>query len=377
MKKCKNLSEAIKHIVPMATPLDQLSRCGNVRTADDTTVNYDIAVAKERETQTTAALTEGCNIGGNLKTYIMKTKADTLFNVGDTVVFPAKTVTALDGAKSQFMVYVYGHFSTGGVEVVPITFNEQMGMGQVVKGIPVVAAGERVVIMSRGDNITTAKGSNYCQAFRKAITPSVLTDIPLDEERWLNGALALAAAQDFRQCMENCFLFGKMAKTVVSLTDDDYASTGGIWEQTTHEHELTLSDLTADALDGLCASAFACNVGSKRKYLIAGSGLMKALGAVVSGKTVEEYGIEFKQYESIYGTLCIAHSEAFDRFDHADDGFIVDLAYLAKYVNKATAAEQIETADGTEGKDLVDLSETSCLVLLNLDVHTRVIGKTN
>lgn len=377
MKKSKNLIEAIKHIAPMATPLDQLSRYGNVRTADDITVSYDIAVAKERETLTDGTLTDGRNIGGNLKTYIMKTKADTLFNVGDTVVFPAKTVTALDGTKSQFMVYVYGHFSTGGVEVVPITFNEQMGMGQVVKGIPVVAAGERVVIMSRGDNITTAKGSNYCQAFRKAITPSVLTDIPLDEERWLNGALALAAAQDFRQCMENCFLFGKMAKTVVSLTDDDYASTGGIWEQTTHEHELTLSDLTADALDGLCTSAFACNVGSKRKYLIAGSGLMKALGTVVSGKTVEEYGIEFKQYESIYGTLCIAYSEAFDRFDHADDGFIVDLAYLARYVYKATAAEQIETADGTEGKDLVDLSETSCLVLLNLDVHTRVIGKTN
>lgn len=377
MKKCKNLSEAIKHIVPMATPLDQLSRCGNVRTADDTTVSYDIAVAKERETQTTAALTEGRNLGGKFTTYILKTKADTLFGAGDTVVFPAKTTTALDGSKAPFMAYVYGPFSTGGVEVVPITFNEQMGMGQVIKGVPSVAAGERVVIMNRGDNITTAKGSNYCQAFRKAITPSVLTDIPLDEEPWLNGALALGAAQDFRQCMENCFLFGKMAKTAVSLTEGDYKSTGGIWDQATREYELDLTNLTADGLDGLCATAFACNVGSKRKYLIAGSGLMKALGGVVPDKTVKEYGIEFKQYESIYGTLCIACSEAFDRFNHADDGFIVDLAYLAKYVYKATCAEQIETADGSEGKDLVDIGETSCLVLLNLDVHTRVIGKTN
>lgn len=377
MKKCKNLSEAIKHIVPMATPLDQLSRCGNVRTADDTTVNYDIAVAKERETQTTAALTEGRNLGGKFTTYILKTKADTLFGAGDTVVFPAKTTTALDGSKAPFMAYVYGPFSTGGVEVVPITFNEQMGMGQVIKGVPAVAAGERVVIMSSGDNITASVGSNYCQTFRKAITPSVLTEIPLDEDRWLGGALENAAAQDFRQSIENCFLFGKMAKTAVSLTEGDYKSTGGIWDQATREYELALTNLTADALDSLCASAFAGNVGSKRKYLIAGSGLVKALGAVLSGKTVEEYGIEFKPYESIHGTLCIAYSEAFDRFGHVDDGIIVDLAYLAKYVHEVTAAEQIETAGNSAGKDLVAIGESSCLVLVNLDTHTRVIGKTN
>lgn len=377
MKKCKNLSEAIKHIVPMATPLDQLSRCGNVRAAEDIAVSYDIAMARERETEATGSLTDGRNLGADFKTYVLKTQADTIFNAGDTIVFPTKTTTALDGTTSQFMAYVYGPFSTGGVEIVPITFNEQMGMGQVIKGVPVIAAGERVVIMSCGDNITAAKGSNYCQAFRKAIAPSVLTDIPLDEERWLNGALENAAAQDLRQSMENCFLFGKMAKTVVSTTGDDYASTGGIWEQATHECQLALTALTAADLDSLCASAFAGNVGSKRKYLITGSGLVKALGGLVPAKTVEEYGIEFKQYESIYGTLCIAYSEAFDRFGHADDGFIVDLAYLARYVYKATVAEQIETAGSSEGTDLVDISETSCLVLLNLDVHTRVIGKAN
>lgn len=96
MKKCKNLSEAIKHIVPMATPLDQLSRCGNVRAAEDIAVSYDIAMARERETEATGSLTDGRNLGADFKTYVLKTQADTIFNAGDTIVFPTKTTTALD-----------------------------------------------------------------------------------------------------------------------------------------------------------------------------------------------------------------------------------------------------------------------------------------
>ena len=139
--------------------------------------------------------------------------------------------------------------------------------------------------------------------------------------------------------------------------------------------------MTENDLVARCSAAFTGNNGSKRKILIAGTGLMEALSklehskVIRSGETKVKWGIEFKEFVSNFGTLYIVHSEIFDQCGHVYDGFVVDPNYITKYVHVPFSAERLDLRrSGQRNTDAVVITEASCLVLRYPNAHMRVTG---
>ena len=146
---------------------------------------------------------------------------------------------------------------------------------------------------------------------------------------------------------------------------------------------MPLGKLTEADLIDLCSAAFTGNSGSKRKILIAGTGLVEALSklqytkTVSAGDTFTKWGIEFKEIRSNFGSLYLLHSEVFDQCGHANDGFVLDPDYMTKYVHVPFQAETLDLRrSGQRNTDAVVLTEASCLVLRYPAAHIRVIGQT-
>lgn len=386
-----SIDERIVRIRPMSTPIDQLSRCGMARRASAMTVEYYSVNTKETQTALTAALAEGRNIGADSRTYVMHTNNDEIFEPSDTVLFPAVMCLDANEKKTPFVVYVVGKAAAGGVEVFPINLNTTKGMGTVTTGVPATKAGDIAVRMGRAATeldvqtpqfaVLPRKAANNCQIFKMQVEQSTLAQIAEKEVGWSFNDQEEAAVIDMRLGMEKSFIFGMPAKIYMPDKGEYVYLTGGIWNQAEAEHDLILPGLTENDLIEMCRKAFTGNNGSKRKILIAGSGLMTALSkleytkSIRSGETKVKWGIEFKEFVSNFGTLYIVHSEVFDQCGHENDGFIVDPNYMTKYVHVPFQAEKLDLRkSGQRNTDAVVLTEASCLVLRYPKAHMRVKG---
>ena len=85
-----SIDERIVKIRPMSTPIDQLSRCGMSRRAGAMTVEYYSVDTKQTETTVTedAAGGAGRQRSENVWTHVIKTGADNIFDISETVLVP-------------------------------------------------------------------------------------------------------------------------------------------------------------------------------------------------------------------------------------------------------------------------------------------------
>ena len=215
------------------------------------------------------------------------------------------------------------------------------------------------------------------------VEQSTLAKIAEKEVGWNFSDQEEAAIIDMRLGMEKNFIFGKRARLFDAAKNEHVYFTGGIWQQAARSHTMPLGKLTEADLIDLCSAAFTGNSGSKRKILIAGTGLVEALSklqytkTVSAGDTFTKWGIEFKEIRSNFGSLYLLHSEVFDQCGHANDGFVLDPDYMTKYVHVPFQAETLDLRrSGQRNTDAVVLTEASCLVLRYPAAHIRVIGQT-
>ncbi len=391
-----SIDSRIVKVRPMSTPVDQLTRCANTRKATAMTVEYYSVDTKVTEAEVTEATspTDGVDRGNGLMTYIVKTSADNIFDISETVLVPAVQGSAPAGtAAGPLVLYVIGRPQDGGIEVVPLNGTPQSGMGGSFIALPQLAKGTRLVRMGRAAtelDVQTAqfsamprKAANNCQIFKMQVEQSTLAKIAGKEVGWSFSDQEEAAIIDMRLGMEKNFLFGHRSVIFDPAKNENVYFTGGIWGQAPRSVELALGTLTEADLIELCSKAFTGNNGSKRKILIAGTALVEALSkvqynkVVAAGETKVKWGIEFKELVSNFGTLYVLHSEVFDQCGHAADGFVLDPNYLTKYVHVPFQAEKLDLrASGQRNTDAVVLTEASCLVLRYPNAHIRVIGKT-
>lgn len=385
------IDQRIVKVRPMSTPIDQLTRCANSRRADSMKVEFYSVDTKLTEAK---LIEEQKGGSGTLRTegyytYTLKTDNDNIFDISETVLVPG-----VAGANGQPLVlYVTGRPSTGGVEVMPLNGVKSTGMSGHDNSLPDLAVGARLVRMGRAAtelDVQTAqfsalprKDSNNCQIFKMQVEQSTLAKIAGKEVGWNFSDQEEAAIIDMRLGMEKNFLFGHRAKVFDPAKNENIYFTGGIWGQAKRSHSLDLDSLTEGKLVELCAQAFTGNNGSKRKILIAGTGLVEALSklqyskVVAAGETRTKWGIEFKEITTNFGTLYVLHSEVFDQCGHRNDGFIVDPNYITKYVHVPFQVEKLDLrASGQRNTDAVVLTEASCLVLRYPNAHMRVIGTT-
>lgn len=381
------LDEKIVKIRPMSTPVEQLSRCAGARRCRSMEVEYYSVDTKPTESELTKAIdpADAISRGEDTLSYLMKTKNDSIFDVSETVLLSGvEGAPTADGGKCELVVYVLSKPDTGGVEVVPLNAPD----GE----MPEVAVGTKVIRMGRAAaelDVQTAqfaalpkKASNFCQIFKIQIEQSSLAGMSEREADWNFTDQEEVAIIDMRLGMEKNYLFGHKTKIYDPLKNQQVYFTGGIWEQAKREHKLKLSTLTESNLIDLCSKVFTKNAGSKRKVLIAGTGMIEALSKISLTKMVSapepfvKWGLEFKEIRSNFGSLYVVHSEIFDQCGHASDGFILDPAYLSKYSAVPFKAENLDLrSSGQRNTDAVVITEASCLVLRYPESHLRLIGE--
>lgn len=371
-----SIDERIVKIRPMSTPIDQLSRCGMSRRAGSMTVEYYSVDTKQTETTVSesAAGGVGRQRSDTMWTHIIKTAADNIFDVSETVLVPdIKGYDAAGNESGPLVLYVVGKPEGGGVEMATVNGKESNQMGSIKVSMPPLPAGTRLVRMGRAAteldvqspqfSALPRKASNNCQIFKMQVEQSTLAKIADKEVGWNFSDQEEAAIIDMRLGMEKNFIFGSRAKLFEPEKNEDVYFTGGIWGQSERSHELELDKLDEGALVSLCRAAFTGNNGSKRKVLLAGSSLMEALSRLEYSKTVRagetkvKWGIEFKEFVSNFGSLYVLHSEVFDQCGHENDGFILDPNYMTKYVHVPFQAEQLDLRkSGQRNTDAVVLT---------------------
>lgn len=384
-----SIDRRIVKVRPMSTPIDQLTRCASTRPASAMTVEYYSVDTKLTEASTIEASenTVGADRGDGLHSYVLKTDADNIFDVSETVLVPG-----VEGVDGPLVLYVLNRPQDGGIEVVPVNGPEATSLTGAYKSLPALPKGCRLVRMGRAAtelDVQTAqfsamprKARNNCQIFKMQVEQSTLAKIADKEVGWSFSDQEEAAIIDMRLGMEKNFLFGQCAKFYDPQKNEDVYLTGGIWNQAQRSVELLLDSINEGDIIELCSAAFTGNNGSKRKILIAGTKLMEALAkvqyskVVSAGETRVKWGIEFKELVSNFGTLYVLHSEVFDQCGHSGDGFILDPNYLTKYVHVPFQAEKLDLrASGQRNTDAVVLTEASCLVLRYPNAHIRVTGR--
>ncbi len=374
------IDERIARIRPMSTPIDQLSRCAGARQCDSMTVDYYSVDTKATETTITADVTDSDMVDyGDSYAFNLKAK-DCIFEASETVLFPDVT----DANGQPLTAYVTDAKSDGSFTVL-ITSSEPELINSVKKGYKAVRMGRAATeldVQTAQFQALPQKKSNVCQIFKMQVEQSTLQKIAGKEVPWGFSDQEEAAVIDMRLGMEKNFLFGSLSKVFDRAKNETVYLTGGIWNQTSNTFRFSLDSISEDDLISMCARAFTGNNGSKRKILLAGTGLMEKLSklplsrVVYGDQTFVKWGIEFREIRSNFGSLYVLHSEVFDQCGHPNDGFIIDPDYITKYVHIPFNAEKLDLRlSGQRNTEAVVLTEASCLVLRYPNAHLRLIAQ--
>ncbi len=378
------LSEIDRRIVkvrPMSTPLDQISRWGTTRQSGSMVAEYYAVDTKGTEAKTTKAIAASSN--NRVK---VETDNDSLFTATETLLLPEVTATDSQGAENgPLVLYVTG--TEGGV--MAMAANNWNGAS---RSIPAIPAGSKVIRMGRAAteldvqtpqySALPVKAFNYCQIFKAQVEQSTFMKIANKETGWTFSDQEEVAIVDMRMGMEKNFLFGARSRFTDPNKREDIFLTGGVWNQAGREWSYDGGKLELSDLVGMARMAFTKNAGSSRKVLIGGSGLIERLhdlGATkVLGATevVAQWGLDFTQIHTKFGTLYVVMSETFDHCGHQDDGMVIDPEYLVKFCHVPFHTEKLDLrSSGQRNTDAIVITEASCLVLRYPDAHLRITSK--
>lgn len=385
------IDQRIVKIRPMATPIDQLSRCAGARHCGSMIVNYYSVDVKP----ISARLTKAVNVSeqpmdGDDVTFYLQTDANSIFSASETLLVPSVTV-ATDGGKGEaapLVLYVIENSKERGVKV---TWVDAYTDSDGIPACPTLAVGTEVVRMGRAAtelDVQTEqfealprKKSNNCQIFKMQVEQSTFQKMANKEVGWNFSDQEEVAIIDMRQGMEKNFLFGQKGVLKDPNKQEEVYLTGGIWNQTAKTFTYQPSALSATTLVELCRKAFTGAGGNSRKILVGGSGLIEALSKIKydkvldAGQTFTKWGIEFKEIRSNFGTLYVLHSEIFDQCGHADDGFVLDPDCMTKYCHVPFHTETLDLRRaGLRNTDAIVITEASCLVLRHPESHMRIVA---
>lgn len=377
------IDNRIVKIRPMSTPIDQLSRCGDVRRVGSMKVNYYTADIKEVETKLTQALSPSDfsedDTSNSLK---LRVEKGSIFSVTETVMLPdvlvrnmplTVYVTGIDG--NTVTGQVINKFDSFTAEIMPGAKKESkvVRMGR--------AAGELDVQSPQFETLPK-RSENYCQIFKMQVEESTLHRLSNKEAQWGFSDQEEVAIIDMRQGMEKNFLFGIKGKINSPGGNDEVYLTGGIWNQEGVETFVyDIGALTEHELIRLSREAFTGGKGSARKILMGGSEFIEQLSRVecsriiVGASTTVRWGLEFREIKSNFGTLYVIHNEIFDQCGHSSDAMVIDPNMITKYVHIPFQTEKLDLRTaGTRNTDAVVLTEAACLVLRNPACHLKVVG---
>lgn len=388
------IDDRIVKVRPMATPIDQISRCAGARMCGSMKVDYYSVDTKPTHGKVVSAVAEKESLVGKGESVIitLETSKNSIFEPSETLLIPSVSVP-MDGSDktSPLVLYVLSRDNTEGLQTVVVNPISSGGGSSVMFFNPAIPAGAEIVRMGRAAtelDVQTAqfeaiptKKSNNCQIFKMQVEQSTFQKMANKEVGWNFSDQEEVAIIDMRLGMEKNFLFGQKATIYDENKREDVLLTGGIWNQTEKEFVYPTTEFSNDTIIDMCRMAFTENAGSNRKILIAGTGLVDLLSklrydkVLTAGETFTKWGLEFNEIRSNFGSLFVIHSEIFDQCGHYFDGFVLDPDYVSKYCHVPFHAESLDLRRcGIRNTDAIVITEASCLVLRHPDSHMRVIG---
>lgn len=387
------LNEIDKQIVkirPMATPIDQLSRCAGAKSSGSMVVDYYNVDTKETkcEMNDTYVEPEAGDVSENAARATINTANNDVFDVSDTILVSDVMGYAEDGVtstKNSLVLYVVSKNEDGKLNVMAVNGKK---IGGVECCVPTIPAGTPLIRMGRAATeldvqspqfeALPKKAQNNCQIFKMQIEQSTLQKIANKEVGWNMSDQEEAAIYDMRLGMEKSFLFGVKRKIYDFKKKENVLFTGGIWYQAGKDFVLDTAQ-KEDSVIEMMRNAFTGNAGSKRKILVGGSRLIGELNklnytrVVNNTETTTKWGIDFSEISSKFGRLYVLLSEVFDDCGMDGCGLIIDPEYIQKYSHLPFGTEALDLKSaGVRNTDALVITEASCLVLRYPKAHMRV-----
>ena len=386
------IDQQIVKIRPMATPIDQLSRCAGSKHSGSMIVDYHNVDTKP----TFAAMSQPYDepdddeARADSARPIIHTSNDEIFDASDTILVQGTYGYESDGetpSAQELVLYVLSRDATNGLRVQAVNGKK---IGDVEGCVPSISRGAVLIRMGRAATELDVmspqfealphKAQQYCQIFKMQVEESTMQKLANKEVDWTMSDQEEAAVYDMRLGMEKSFLFGVKARVWDNNKKENVMLTGGIWHQAGKEFAYGDEGFSQETIIDLMREAFTGNAGSKRKILIGGSELIGYLNkldynrVITASDTITKWGIDFTELRSKFGTLYVLLSEVFDECGMQDAGMIIDPEYLQKYTHVPFSAETLNLkASGVRNVDATVLTEASCLVLRYPKAHMRII----
>lgn len=386
------IDQQIVKIRPMATPIDQLSRCAGSKHVGSMIVDYYNVDTKPTTAEVATEYVEpaaGSATADDTR-ITLSTSNDEMFDVSDTILVQGVYGYDASGTKQsneELVLYVVSRDDNNGMKVQAVN-GKKIGdvegcVPSIDEGTPLIRMGRAATeldVMSPQFEALPQKAQQYCQIFKMQVEQSTLQKLSNKEVPWTMNDQEEAAIYDMRLGMEKSFLFGVKGKIWDSAKKEHVMLTGGIWKQAGKEFFYNAQSMNQESIIDMMRRAFTGNAGSKRKILIGGSELIGTINkldyqrVITASDTVTKWGIDFTELRSKFGTLYVLLSEVFDECGMAANGMIIDPEYLQKYVHQPFSAETLNLkASGVRNVDATVLTETSCLVLRYPKAHMRII----
>ena len=378
------IDKRIVKIRPMATPIDQLSRWAGAKKSGSMVVDYYSVDTRPTQAKTTDDY-EGIddNPSLNISQRLVRLTLDdaSAFEPSETILI--KGISGyMDDRTTRGVLDLVLYVESKNSNVLTCSAVNGLEKSGVVFS-PSIPSGTTVVRMGRAAtelDVQTAqfealpvKSQNFCQIFKMQIEQSTLQKIANKEVGWTFTDQEEAAVYDMRQGMEKNFLFGVKGRVYDNEKKEEVLLTGG-------EFKYVSGALNDDVLVSMMRQAFTGNAGSRRKVLIAGSGLIEQLNrlettkVVMASENVVKWGIDFSEIRSKFGTVYVMLSEIFDECGMEDNGLIIDPEYLQKYSHIPFTTEQLNLKSaGVRNTDALVLTEASCMVLRYPKAHMRIV----
>lgn len=387
------LNEIDKQIVkirPMATPIDQLSRCAGAKSSGSMVVDYYNVDTKETCTETVDDYDEpnASTVTENDMRAVINTMNNDVFDVSDTILVPevyGYDERGVNETSDSLVLYVMSKNEDGTLVVMAANGKK---VGDVEGCVPSIPVGTKLIRMGRAATeldvqspqfeAMPKKAQNHCQIFKMQIEQSTLQKIANKEVGWTMSDQEEAAIYDMRLGMEKSFLFGVKRKIYDFKKKEWVLLTGGVWHQAGKDFVLDIAKKEEAVID-MMRNAFTGNAGSKRKILIGGSQLIGELNklsftrVVANTETTTKWGIDFSEISSKFGRLYVLLSEVFDDCGMDGCGLIIDPDYIQKYSHLPFGTEALDLKSaGVRNTDALVITEASCLVLRYPKAHMRV-----
>ena len=387
------LNEIDKQIVkirPMATPIDQLSRCAGAKSSGSMVVDYYNVDTKETCTETVDDYDEpnANTVTENDMRAVINTMNNDVFDVSDTILVPevyGYDERGVNETSDSLVLYVMSKNEDGTLVVMAANGKK---VGDVEGCVPSIPVGTKLIRMGRAATeldvqspqfeAMPKKAQNHCQIFKMQIEQSTLQKIANKEVGWTMSDQEEAAIYDMRLGMEKSFLFGVKRKIYDFKKKEWVLLTGGVWHQAGKDFVLDIAKKEEAVID-MMRNAFTGNAGSKRKILIGGSQLIGELNklsftrVVANTETTTKWGIDFSEISSKFGRLYVLLSEVFDDCGMDGCGLIIDPDYIQKYSHLPFGTEALDLKSaGVRNTDALVITEASCLVLRYPKAHMRV-----